>query len=115
MSALDSYSPARSARLGALLACANPKNLAMAVAAGVEIAVLADSPAATASGVVAFVLIGSLGVGTPVLAHAALGARTAPTLDRSRVWLLRNSVALSAGVLAVLGVLLLMGGLPRAL
>jgi hypothetical protein len=115
MAALDSYSPAQSARLGALLACANPKNLAMAVAAGAEIAVLSDGTAATVWGIVAFVLIGSLGVGAPVLLHAVLGDRTAPTLDRSRVWLQRNATVLSAGVLAILGVLLLLGGLPSAL
>lgn len=115
MAALDSYSPAQAARLGALLACANPKNLAMAMAAGAEIAVLADGAGATTGGIVGFVLIGSLGVGTPVLLHAVLGERSAPALDRSRDWLQRNGTALSVGVLGILGVLLLLGGLPSAL
>lgn len=113
--ALDGYTPRQAARLGALLASANPKNLAMALAAGAEIALLTDGAAATAAGVAAFVAIGSLGVATPVLAEAVLGDRATPALERSRGWLEQHSTALSVGVLVVLGALLLLKGLPTAL
>ena len=115
MSALDSYTPRQSARLGALLGSANPKNLAMALAAGAEIAVLAEGSTGTAAGVALFVAIGSIGVAIPVLAHAVLGERAAPGLERGRAWLQRNSTALSVGVLVLLGVLLVLKGLPVAL
>lgn len=113
MAALDGYSPQQSARLGALLA-ANPKNLAMALAAGGEIAVLAGGPGAAAAAVLAFTAVGSLGVAAPVLAHAILVERAATPLERGKGWLDRNSTALTVGVLAVLGVLLLAKGLPAA-
>lgn len=115
MSALDSYSPRQSARLGALLASANPKNLAMALAAGAEIALLAEGTGETAAGVAAFVAIGSVGVATPVFAHAVLGQRAAPGLERAKAWLEGNSTVLAVGLLVVLGALLLLKGLPSAL
>ena len=61
----------------------------MAVAAGAEIAVIADQPAQSVVGLV--------------------GA-TAP-LERGRAWPVRHSTALSVGVLGVLGVALLLKGL----
>lgn len=115
IAALHSYSPAQSARLGALLAGANPKNLAMALAAGAEIAFLATGPASMAVGLLGFVLIGSIGVGVPILASVVLGERVAPALKRGKSWLDSNSTSLSVGVLVVLGVLLLAKGLPTAL
>lgn len=114
MSALDTYSPGQSARLGALLAAANPKNLAMALAAGAEIAVLATGAASTVSGALGFVLIGSVGVATPVLAQVGLGERAAPALEHGRQWLDRHSTALSIGVLTALGAVLLVKGLSVA-
>jgi threonine/homoserine/homoserine lactone efflux protein len=114
LAALDTYTPRQSARLGALLASANPKNLVMALAAGAEIALLAEGTGQTAAGVAAFVAIGSMGVATPILAHAVLGDRATPALERGRAWLDRNSTALSVGVLVLLGALLLLKGIPSA-
>lgn len=115
LAALDSYGPRHSARLGALLAGANPKNLVMALAAGAEIAVLADGAGAMAAGVAGFVAVGSIGVATPVIAHAVFGSRAATSLERGRGWLDRNSTALSVGVLVLLGALLILKGLSSAL
>lgn len=112
--ALDSYTPARSARLGALLG-ANPKNLIMSLAAGAEIALLTVGWGSTLVGVVGFVVIASLGVATPIVAHAVLGDRATPALRRGRAWLEANSTALSVGVLVLLATLLLLKGLPTAL
>jgi threonine/homoserine/homoserine lactone efflux protein len=115
MAALSTYTPRQSTRLGVLLAAANPKILVMALAAGAEIAVLAEDAAATTAGVALFVVVGSIGVAIPVLVHAVLGERAAPGLERGRLWLERNATALSVGVLVLLGVLLLLKGLPVAL
>jgi threonine/homoserine/homoserine lactone efflux protein len=114
LAALDSYSPGQSARLGALLAAANPKNLAMSLAAGAEIALLAPTPGSTAAGIALFVAVGSLGVGVPVLTYAAVGQRAAPALERGKRWLERNSTALAVGVLLVLGAVMVVRGLPGA-
>jgi threonine/homoserine/homoserine lactone efflux protein len=111
MAALDSYTPRQAARLGALLAAGNPKNLIMAVAAGAEIALLATGAGAVVVAIMTFVLVGSLGVGTPIVMHRVLGDRAQPALGRLKAWLDRNSTALSVGVLVVLGVIVLVGGL----
>ncbi len=115
LAALDSYSPPQSARLGAALAAGNPKNIAMALAAGAEIAYITGAIGEAAVGVATFVAVGSIGVATPILAFAVLGDRARPALERGRGWLERNSTALSVGVLLILGVLLLLKGLPTAL
>lgn len=114
LAALDSYAPAQSARLGAALAAGNPKNIAMALAAGAEIAYLAEGAGAIAVGVLAFLVVGSVGVATPILVFAIVGERARPALQRGREWLERNSTALSVGVLVILGVLLVLKGLPSA-
>jgi hypothetical protein len=115
LAALNSYAPRQSARLGGALAAGNPKNIAMALAAGAEIAYLAEGAGAVAVGVMAFLVVGSVGVATPILLFALVGERARPGLERGRVWLERNSTALSVGVLVILGVLLVLKGLPGAL
>ena len=114
MSALDSYTPGQSARLGALMAAANPKNLPMDLAAGAEIAVFADSGGRAAWGVLLFVAVSSAGIAAPILSHAALGARAEPWLRRAKVWLDGNGDRLTVGVLVVIGALLVFKGLPAA-
>ncbi len=115
MSALDSYTPRQSAGLGAGLAAGNPKNLVMALAAGAEISALTTSTTSAMAGVGTFVVVGSIGVATPLIAHRLLGDRAPEVLGGWKVWLERNSTALGVGVLVVLGVLLLIKGLTAAL
>lgn len=115
MSALGSYTPRQSARLGAALAAGNPKNLLMALAGGAEIATLTRSTPAALAGVALFVVVGSIGVGTPVVAHRALGDRSEAILGGWKTWLEANSTALAVGVLVVLGTVLLVRGLTAAL
>ena len=107
---LEHYTPRRSARLGALLAAGNPKNLLMSLAAGAEIALLAGSAAATAAAAAGFIAVSSIGVATPILARAVLGERAAPALRSGRAWLDRNATVLSVGVLTALGVALVLRG-----
>ncbi len=112
MAALDGYGPAQAARLGGVLAVGNPKNLLMALAAGAEIALLVDGPGRAATAGAMFVVIGSLGVGVPIVGYLLLGDRAAPGLASLRDWLERNGTALAIGVLLVLAVMLLLRGLP---
>ncbi|MFN8126281.1 MAG: GAP family protein [Candidatus Nanopelagicales bacterium] len=114
MAALESATPSSTARLGALLAGLNPKNLAMAIAAGAEIAVYARGAADKVGAIAVFVVIGSLGVGVPVVARVILGDRAAGPLATGRDWLMRNASTVSIVVLLVLGVLLLVKGLSGA-
>ena len=114
MSALDSYTPRQSAVLGAGLAAGNPKNLVMAIAAGAEIAALTTSSLNALAGIFVFVLVGSIGVATPVLAHRLLGDRAPEVLGGWKSWLEANGTALAVGVLVVLGVMVLVAGLSAA-
>ena len=114
MAALDGLRPRRAATIGALLAGANPKNLLVAIAAGVEIALLAGAPGQQAAAVAAFVAVGSIGVTTPVAASYALGARSESVLAGWKRWLEANSTALGVGILAVLGAVLVVKGLAAA-
>ena len=114
MSALEAYTPRQSAGLGAVLAVGNPKNLVMALAAGVEIAALTASMGTAMAGVGAFVVVGSIGVATPVVAHRLLGDRAPAVLGGWKFWLEANSTALAVGVLVVLGVMVLAAGLSAA-
>ena len=114
MAALDSYTPRQSAGLGAALAAGNPKNLVMALAAGAEIAAITTSTGNALAGVGVFVLVGSIGVATPVVAHRLLGDRAPEVLGGWKSWLEANSTALAVGVLVVLGVMLLSAGLSAA-
>ena len=61
-----------------------------------------------------FVLVGSIGVATPVVAHRLLGDRAPEVLGRLEGVAGANSTALGVGVLVVLGVLLLVEGLTAA-
>lgn len=110
MAALNSYAPRQSVRLGILLAGANPKNLAMALAAGAEIAVF-TSAGSTALSVVLFVVVGSIGVLFPFVLQLVLGARAGSVLSTCRRWLETHGTTLSIVILLVLGVLLLLKGL----
>lgn len=115
MSALDGYTAAQSAGLGAALAAGNPKNLVMALAGGAEIAAMTTTPGGALAGVMVFVFVGSLGVGTPVVAHRLLGDRAPQVLGSWKAWLEKNSTTLGVGILVVLGALLLASGLSAAL
>ena len=64
-----------------------------------------------ALGVFAFTAVASLGVALPWLAFLAAPERAMPLLARLRAWLEANADAVMAGVLLVLGVLLLAKGL----
>ena len=115
LAALGDYNAAKSARLGVLLAAANPKVVVMALAAGAEIGVLVAGSGARVLALALFVVVGSIGVAVPVVVHRLLGARATPWLERAKTWLERNSTTLSIAVLLVLGVLLVVSALPSAL
>ncbi len=111
MNALESYTAARAARLGLLLAAANPKNLLLVVGAMAGVAV-AGLPAGQAAGVLTvFVAVSSVGVVLP-LAYSLLGGEgVRGSLDGWRTWLIANNAVVVAVVLLVLGVLILFDSL----
>lgn len=109
---VESATPGSAFRLALVLSLANPKVLLLAVAAGLTIGTAALGGQGVVL-VVAFTATASLSVAVPVLLHATLGERVLGPLGRVRDVLLRHAAAITAGVMLVLGVLVLTTGLAE--
>jgi threonine/homoserine/homoserine lactone efflux protein len=104
MAALDSFTPVKSLGIGALLSSANPKNLLLAVAGAAAIAQTGIPAGEQAVAWIVFVLVASLGVGTPVVLYFALGDRSRSMLDELKTWMASHNPAIMAVLLLVFGV-----------
>jgi len=112
---LVEYDSRRSARLGLIFAVGNPKNFVAALAAGAEIALLSSSLGMSALAVAAFVIVGSAGVGVPVITAWVLGERARPGLEQLQRFLASHGGVLSVVVLAAIGLVLFLRGLSGVL
>lgn len=103
MRAIDGFTPARATGLGFLLSAVNPKNLAMAVAAGVAVGG-AGLPAGeqTVAAIVYVVIAGST-VAIPVIGYAVAADRMRGPLDELKAWLEANNATVMAVLLLVIG------------
>ena len=110
-SAVDTMSALKCLGLGFAAAAANPKNLPLAISAGVSIA---QAGATGGSGVAAVLLFGiaaSTTVLVPVIGVLVLGDRTREPLDALKVWLLANNSTIMMVLFIVLGAKMLGSGL----
>jgi len=105
MTALDEYSPMRAARLGFLLAVANPKSLLLVLAGGVAIGAAELGPGRSAVTVVLFAAGAASTVALPVLLRLVLGERVVAPLEATRRWLVAHNDAVVAVVMVVIGVM----------
>jgi hypothetical protein len=87
---VDRFTYRRSATLGTLLSCANPKVMALSLGAALSIAGVRANALVTLSEVALFVVIGAAGVLAPIAAYLALPRRGAATLAALRGWLARH-------------------------
>ena len=97
-----------------LLGGVNPKNLLLAVSAGASIAQTGISGADQAIAYAVFALVGTIGVGTPVVIYFALGERSATMLAALKDWMGRHNAVIMAVLCLVIGVKLIgdaIGGL----
>lgn len=105
MAALGDYTPLRAARLGVLLAVANPKSVLLVLAGGVAIGA-ADLGAGRAAVVVtAFAAGAASTVALPVALRLLLGERMVAPLERARGWLVTHNESVVAVVVVVIGVM----------
>jgi hypothetical protein len=111
MAAIDSFTPAKSLGLGALLSGVNPKNLALTLAAAVTIAQAELGTGQAIGSLVIFIIIASLSVAAPVLIYLTMGEKASKTLDGWKTWLIANNATVMFVLLLVLGVLLLGKGI----
>jgi hypothetical protein len=107
MSALEGFSPGKSAGLAVLLSAVNPKNLILVIG-GASVVVQADL--STGEDIVAwavFTVIATIGVAVPLGIYLFLGDRAGAVLDGLKSWLVTNNTAVMAVLVLVIGVKLL--------
>lgn len=111
MATLDSVTPRRALVLGLMLSGANPKNLALTLAASASIAQAGLGPADTAVSVAIFVAIGSVTVAGSVIFFLVAAERARGPLASVKAFMTRHNAVIMTVVLLVLGVKLLVDGL----
>ncbi|MEU6250134.1 GAP family protein [Glycomyces sp. NPDC047010] len=109
MSGVDRMRPGPAFAIGAGLSALNPKNLPLALAAGLSLA-RADG-AAQIGALIAFTLLASCSVLVPVAVYLCLRDRIREPLARLKDWLTRENAAVMFTVLLVLGTVLIGKGL----
>jgi threonine/homoserine/homoserine lactone efflux protein len=107
MASIDTMKPLTVLGLAALLSGVNPKNLLLAVSAGASIAQTGISGADQAIAYAVFALIGTIGVGTPVVIYFALGERSATMLATLKDWMGRHNAVIMSVLCLVIGVKLI--------
>jgi len=107
MGALEGFTPVKALGAGGLLSGANPKNLLLAIAAASAIAQTGIPAGQQAIVYAIFVVIATIGVGTPVVLYFALGSRSQQVLDRLKTWMVQNNTAILAVLFLVFGVKLI--------
>jgi threonine/homoserine/homoserine lactone efflux protein len=111
MSAIDGFTAGRSFLLGLGLSALNPKNLALAVAAGAGIAQAGLSAGGDGVAEVVFVVIGSLSVAGPVVAHLVAGDAVRGPLESVKEFMADHNAAIMAAVCLVLAAKLIGAGI----
>lgn len=111
MRTIDAFKPGKAAGFGVLLSALNPKNLLLAVGAAAAIAQTGASAGAQAVALAVFVLIGTLGTGTPVALYFALGERSKRILDDLKGWMSQNNAAIMAVLCLIIGAKLIGDGI----
>jgi len=103
MAGIDGFGIPKCFGLGAVLSGVNPKNLALAVSAGVALAATGSSAGQTALGAAIFIVIGSVTVAGPVLGSLIAPARVAPGLADAKSWLSEHNSTIMIVLFTVLG------------
>ena len=111
MATIDSATPPKAALLGVALSGANPKNLALTLAAAASIAEAGLDGADVAIAVVVFVAIGSVTVAGAVLFYLLDARRAAGPLDALKGFMSANNAVIMTIVLLLIGAKLLGDGL----
>jgi threonine/homoserine/homoserine lactone efflux protein len=111
MATIDTATPARALLLGAALSGANPKNLALTLAAAASIAEAGLDGADKAIAVAVFVVIGSATVAGAVLFYLVAPGRAERPLDAVKRFMADNNSVIMMVVLLLIGAKLLGDGL----
>src|SRR5512133_1008022 len=107
MARVDTMTPGNALVLGLLLSAVVPKNLLIALSAGLIIGEAEFSGGHAAVVIVLFTAIATSTVAVPVVAHLVASARMREPFERLREWLVENNVTIMVVVLLVIGVVMI--------
>jgi threonine/homoserine/homoserine lactone efflux protein len=113
MSAIDSMTVTRGLLLGFALSAINPKNLLMAVSAGLSIGGAELSVGEATVVILVFVVLAGSTVLVPVIAYLVASKKLREPLDDLRSWLVQNNATIMSILLLVIGVVLIGKGLAQ--
>jgi hypothetical protein len=111
MTSLGGMPPVRVLGLGISFAAIKPKNLVLGAAAAAAIAEAALTPGLSIALLLMFALLASASVAAPLLVAVGAGPDADAMLERWKAWLEANNAVLVAGVLLVLGSVLVGQGI----
>jgi threonine/homoserine/homoserine lactone efflux protein len=103
MAAIDRFTPGKSFGLGAVLSGANPKNLALTLAAAATIAQAGLDGGGTTVAIAVFVIIASITVAGPVLFYMFASDKAAGPLASIKEFMTDHNAVIMMIVLLVLG------------
>jgi hypothetical protein len=113
MTALDSFTPARSLVFAALLSGLKPKNLILNASASAGIAQSGLGGSQQVVALLLLVVVGSLGIIAPVGVYFAMGDKAAPILEDWKTWLVTNNATVMVVLFVVFGVTLIGKGIAE--
>jgi threonine/homoserine/homoserine lactone efflux protein len=105
--------PTKALVLGLLLSAVVPKNLLLALSAGVIVSEAGLSVSKASVVVVMFTVIATSTVAVPVVAHLLAPARMHDPFQRLREWLVENHVTIMGLLLFLIGVVMIGNGIAR--
>lgn len=111
MQSLGKLTPARAGAAAVALTVVNPKVLFICAAAGLAIGTAGLGTARVWVAVAWYVAVAGSTVAIPILAYAVSGDRLDEPLRRLRKWMERQHAVLVAGILIVIGLLVLYKGI----
>jgi hypothetical protein len=111
MAEVDSMTPTKALVLGLLLSAVVPKNLLLAISAGVIVSEARLSAGEASVVIVVFTLIATSTVAVPVVAHLVAPARMHGQFQWLREWLVENHVTIMGLLLLLIGVVMIGNGI----
>jgi len=111
MATIENTKPVAAAGLAVVLSAANPKNLLLAVGGAAAIAQTGIPGGQQAIAYLIFALIGTLGVGTPVVIYFVMGERSERLLAGLKDWMSAHNAVIMAVLCLIIGVKLIGDGI----
>ena len=103
MKRIDTFTPFKSAGMGALLSAVSPKNLLLVVGAAAAIAQTGATAVGQAVALILFIVLATLGVGAPIAIYFLMGDRATRILDELHDWMVRENATMIAVICLIIG------------